>query len=170
MCHIWGRKEAHTRLWWGNLRERDHIENLGIDGRIMLKWILKESVGRAWSGFFWLRLGTWGDCKKSNEPSGFRKCREFVNWLLSKDSAPWSWLVSVQWKAEDRLLLPPCLLGQRVSKPVPSFRMSVPSFPPVASWCREWVYWLFPSELLHRHYVPTQWTTDSYSRGKPRAV
>jgi len=29
---------------------------------------------------------------------------------------------------------------------------------------------LFCSEPLHSHYVPTQWTTDSYSRVKARAV
>jgi hypothetical protein len=29
----------------GNLRERDHLENVGIDKRILLKCILKNSVG-----------------------------------------------------------------------------------------------------------------------------
>ena len=42
MWHKRGRKELHTGLWWGNLRERDHFENLGIDGRIILKWIFKK--------------------------------------------------------------------------------------------------------------------------------
>jgi hypothetical protein len=30
-----------------NLRERVHLENLGIDGSIMLKCVLKKSVGRS---------------------------------------------------------------------------------------------------------------------------
>jgi hypothetical protein len=34
-----GRGEVHTEFWWGNLRDRDHLE--GVDGRIILKWILK---------------------------------------------------------------------------------------------------------------------------------
>ena len=34
--------EVHTGLWWGNPRERDHFENLGIDGRIKLKCIFKN--------------------------------------------------------------------------------------------------------------------------------
>jgi len=37
-----GREEVHTRFWWGNLRERDHFEDLGIDGGIILKCIFKK--------------------------------------------------------------------------------------------------------------------------------
>jgi hypothetical protein len=35
-----GRGEVHTRFWWGNLREGDHLKDPGIDGKIILKWIL----------------------------------------------------------------------------------------------------------------------------------
>ena len=37
-----GRGELHRGLWWGNLRERDHLEDLGIDGRIILRWIFRK--------------------------------------------------------------------------------------------------------------------------------
>jgi hypothetical protein len=40
-----GRGEVHTGFWWGNLRNRDHFEDLGIDGRIILKPIF-----RTWDG------------------------------------------------------------------------------------------------------------------------
>ena len=30
---------------WGNLRERDHLEELGVDGRIILKWTFKKYKG-----------------------------------------------------------------------------------------------------------------------------
>jgi hypothetical protein len=33
-----------TGVWWGNLRERNHLENLGVDGRIILKWVFKKWV------------------------------------------------------------------------------------------------------------------------------
>ena len=32
----------HIGFWWGNLSERDHLEDLGVDGRIILEWTLKE--------------------------------------------------------------------------------------------------------------------------------
>jgi hypothetical protein len=34
--HARGREEAYTGVWWGNLRERDHLEEAGADGRIIL--------------------------------------------------------------------------------------------------------------------------------------
>jgi len=44
-------------FWWGNLRERDHLEDTRVDGRILLRWILGKWFGRAWTGLMWLRTG-----------------------------------------------------------------------------------------------------------------
>jgi len=47
-------------VWWGNLRERHHLEDQGLDGRIILKWILNEWDVGAWIGLICLRIGTCG--------------------------------------------------------------------------------------------------------------
>jgi hypothetical protein len=41
--------EVHIGFWWGYRTERDHLEDLGIDGKIILKCILKtEDEGMDW--------------------------------------------------------------------------------------------------------------------------
>jgi len=37
-----GRGEVYTVFWWGNLRERGHLGDPGIDGRIILRWIFRK--------------------------------------------------------------------------------------------------------------------------------
>jgi hypothetical protein len=55
-----GRREVYTVFWWENLRERDHMEDPGIDGRITLRWIFRIWYVGAWVGTMWLRIGTSG--------------------------------------------------------------------------------------------------------------
>jgi hypothetical protein len=38
----------------GRSKERDHFEDLDLDGRMILKWILKKQDGRSCTGFIWL--------------------------------------------------------------------------------------------------------------------
>jgi hypothetical protein len=33
-----GKGEVHTDIWRGNLRTEDHLEDLGVGTRIILKW------------------------------------------------------------------------------------------------------------------------------------
>jgi hypothetical protein len=55
---MWWREEVYTALWWGNLRERNHWEDPGVDGRIILRWIFRKWDMKAWTGSIWFRIGT----------------------------------------------------------------------------------------------------------------
>jgi len=37
-----GRTEVYRRFWWGNLRERGHLKDPSVDGKIILKWIFRK--------------------------------------------------------------------------------------------------------------------------------
>ena len=39
----------------GNLKELNHLDDVRVDGRMILKRILKEYDDRAWTGLIWLR-------------------------------------------------------------------------------------------------------------------
>ena len=76
-----GRVEMYTEFWWGNQRERDHIGDPGVDGRIILKWVFMK-----WDGGRGLFLAcsehgqVVGTCECGNEVSGSIKCGEFLDY------------------------------------------------------------------------------------------
>jgi hypothetical protein len=47
VARIGGRRKINTGFWWGNSEERDHLEDLCVDGRKMLKHILKPTAATA---------------------------------------------------------------------------------------------------------------------------
>jgi hypothetical protein len=57
-CSTYG--EAYTGIWWGNLGERDHLYDPGIDGKIILRWIFRKWYVGVWTRSIWLRIGTGG--------------------------------------------------------------------------------------------------------------
>ena len=42
-----------TGFWCGDPRERDHLADPGVDGRIILQW-----DGETLAGLIWLKIGT----------------------------------------------------------------------------------------------------------------
>ena len=44
----------------GNLRKRDHLDDPGVDGRIILKWIFRKWGVGAWTESSLLRIGRGG--------------------------------------------------------------------------------------------------------------
>jgi len=49
---------VHTGFWWGDPRKKDHVQDLGVDGKIILKWIFKRWNEETWTGLLRLRIGT----------------------------------------------------------------------------------------------------------------
>jgi hypothetical protein len=54
------KRGAYTLLVEGALGERDQLEDLGVDGRIILRYIFKKWDVGALTGLIWLRIGTGG--------------------------------------------------------------------------------------------------------------
>jgi hypothetical protein len=47
----------HTKCWSENLKGKDHTGNVGVDGKIILKWTFETQGIKAWTGLKWLRIG-----------------------------------------------------------------------------------------------------------------
>jgi hypothetical protein len=60
MWHTCDREKKRIRFRWESQKERDHLEDRDVDGRMGLEWILGILAGGVWSGFTWLRMGTGG--------------------------------------------------------------------------------------------------------------
>jgi hypothetical protein len=61
-------------------RLRDNLEDLGVDKRKILKWIIEKWDGEAWTGLMSLRIEkAAGYCQCRNEPSGFLQFELFID-------------------------------------------------------------------------------------------
>jgi hypothetical protein len=60
MWHAWETRGKSTWFWWESQKERDHLNDQGVDGRVGSEWILGRLAGGMWSGSSWLRIGADG--------------------------------------------------------------------------------------------------------------
>jgi hypothetical protein len=75
-----GDRRGSYRVLVGHLREMVHLEDLGVDGKIILSWIFKKWDVGACIASICLRIGTGGGrCKCCNEPLGFTPYGEVVD-------------------------------------------------------------------------------------------
>jgi hypothetical protein len=57
MWHVLETGDLHTGLWWGDLRERGHLKDIGLNEKILLNWVLTKWNGEAGTGLIWLSIG-----------------------------------------------------------------------------------------------------------------
>jgi hypothetical protein len=95
MWHAWGTGEVHTGSWRGDFRERDRFKDLGVGGRIVLKWIFKKWGGEEWTALIWLRIGTGDGLLWMRQWTfGFHKMRG-ISWLAEDPLASQEGLCSM---------------------------------------------------------------------------
>jgi hypothetical protein len=55
-----GERRGVYRVWWGNLKETDHMGDQVVDGRVLLRWIFRKWTLGVLNGFSCLSIGTAG--------------------------------------------------------------------------------------------------------------
>jgi hypothetical protein len=67
MQHEWRKAEIRSVLWWGNLNERENLEDVDVDGRIKLK--IKYSW-MAWTLLMYSKMGTIKFSERGSKSAG----------------------------------------------------------------------------------------------------
>jgi hypothetical protein len=63
-------RQVHAWFWWGSLTERDNLEELRVEGKIILKYLFKKHNG-GWTGLIYSgQRQVAGCCESGNESSG----------------------------------------------------------------------------------------------------
>ena len=144
----WGGYEIQVRRlldFHGETWGKRHLENLGIDGRIISKWILRSAM-EAWSGLVWLRIGTGGRLFLT-------RWWTFAFHIMQQSS----------WLAEDPLASQEGLLLRGVSCGIISychyvlFIMAVSWLQSLAEWVRHFLRFLISCKVIS---VAAQWSRE----------
>jgi hypothetical protein len=71
MWHAWERREKYTRFWWDSPKEKDHLQDQGVGGKMGSEWIfgrLAWGRGLDSTGSGQRPVAGCGEC--GDEPSG----------------------------------------------------------------------------------------------------
>jgi hypothetical protein len=53
-----GKKRGVFSFIVGKPEEGEHLEDTGVDGSIIIRWIFRKGNVRVWTELSWLRIGT----------------------------------------------------------------------------------------------------------------
>ena len=59
-CSTYGESRGVYRVLVRKPEGKNHLEDQGVDGRIILRWIFRKWNVRVWAGSMWLRIGRGG--------------------------------------------------------------------------------------------------------------
>jgi hypothetical protein len=69
----------HTKFWTENLKERDHLKDEDVNGKIILEWIVGKYGGKVWTVYNWTRIGPLARSCEHNELSGSIESEKFLD-------------------------------------------------------------------------------------------
>jgi len=84
-CRYVEESEVPTWFWCGNLKARSHLNDLGVNGKILLQFILKKSFGRTWNSCIWFWLGTRGEFFLK---LWWKYMRSAIFWVITQRNIP----------------------------------------------------------------------------------
>jgi len=58
VCSTYGMRYGYKIFVEKNLKGKDLLDDLDVDGNIILEWVLGKWSGKLWIGFMWFRIGT----------------------------------------------------------------------------------------------------------------
>ena len=58
VARMWEKRNLDSVLVGKPEGKKDHLQDIRVDGKLILQRILKELDVRAWNRFIWLRIGT----------------------------------------------------------------------------------------------------------------
>jgi hypothetical protein len=72
---LWEARRGASRVVVGRPNGKNYLEDLGIDGRVLLKWIVQKWDEEAWTGLICRKERTGGGlCECGDGPPGSIKC------------------------------------------------------------------------------------------------